>query len=387
MTLPRISYDVIIIGAGSIGAPTAYYLTKQGLSVLVLDRYASVGQGSNKRAIGGVRATHSEPAKIRLCLRSLDIFSTWKESHGDDIEWMKGGYCFIAYREEEQLILEKLVRLQKSLGLDINWYSSADILQIVPDLNPEGLMGGTFSPQDGSISPLLMIEAFYRHALKNGATFRFNERVRAINVHSSKITSVLTDRNRYDSTIVINTSGAWASDIGKLCGMNLPVIPESHEAAITEPVQPFLKPMVVDIQTKPGSSNFYFYQHVTGQIMFCISPKPSIAGFDTRETSEFLPMASQRLLQVMPRLANLRVRRTWRGLYPMTPDGSPIVGWSREVQGFLQAVGMCGQGLMLGPGLAELLCRMVYNQTTPDDLKILEFISPYRQFVGQELLK
>jgi sarcosine oxidase subunit beta len=81
------------------------------------------------------------------------------------------------------------------------------------------------------------------------------------------------------------------------------------------------------------------------------------------------------------------VRRTWRGLYPMTPDGFPIVGWSREKQGFLQAVGMCGQGFMLGPGLGELLTRMVLDEQAAEDDEVLEILSPYREFVGQEKLK
>jgi len=90
---------------------------------------------------------------------------------------------------------------------------------------------------------------------------------------------------------------------------------------------------------------------------------------------------------VMPRLKNLRVRRTWRGLYPMTPDGFPIVGWSKEVEGFLLAVGMCGQGFMLGPGLGELLARMVRDALEPEDHEVLAHLSPYRQFAGQEKLK
>ena len=86
------AYDVIVIGAGSVGTPAAFYLAKAGLKTLVLDGGASVGQGSNKKAIGGIRATHSDPAEIRLCLRSIEIFSTWKEIYGDEIEWEEGGY-------------------------------------------------------------------------------------------------------------------------------------------------------------------------------------------------------------------------------------------------------------------------------------------------------
>jgi sarcosine oxidase subunit beta len=145
--------------------------------------------------------------------------------------------------------------------------------------------------------------------------------------------------------------------------------------------------MIVDVRPEPGSANFYFYQHTTGQIIFCITPSPSIWGFDTRETSRFLPMVSKRMIEIMPRLKNIRVRRTWRGTYPMTPDGFPIIGWSKAVQGFLLATGMCGQGFMLGPGVGELLERLVGNKLTEKDNEILSYVSPYREFVGQEQLK
>jgi len=145
--------------------------------------------------------------------------------------------------------------------------------------------------------------------------------------------------------------------------------------------------MVVDIRPAPGSKNYYFYQHATGAVVFCITPAPPIVGTDRRETSAFLPMIAPRMVDLMPKLANIKVRRTWRGLYPMTPDGFPIVGWARELEGYIYAVGMCGQGYMLGPGVGALLARMVQGTLTPEDDEILEELSPYREFGGEERLK
>ena len=93
------------------------------------------------------------------------------------------------------------------------------------------------------------------------------------------------------------------------------------------------------------------------------------------------------MVPIMPRLKNLRVRRTWRGLYPMTPDGAPLVGWAREVEGFLLAAGMCGQGFMIGPGLGEMLAHLVKGDLSQKDREILEYLSPYREFKGMEKLK
>jgi sarcosine oxidase, subunit beta len=140
-------------------------------------------------------------------------------------------------------------------------------------------------------------------------------------------------------------------------GVDVPVTPDSHEAAITEPVKPFFTCMVVDLRPGPDSKNYYFYQNRLGQVVFCITPEPLIVGDDKRETSVFLPQVGSRMVKLLPRLKNIRVRRMWRGLYPMTPDGSPLVGWNREVGGLLHATGMCGQGFMLGPGVGEVVAR------------------------------
>ncbi|HQK12908.1 MAG TPA: FAD-dependent oxidoreductase, partial [Anaerolineae bacterium] len=387
-----ITSDVIIVGAGSVGVPAALAMARMGLKVRVFDGAPSQGQGSNKSAIGGVRATHSDPAKIRLCLRSLEIFSTWEETYGHNIEWTTGGYAFVAYREQEAQTFKELLKVQHAYGLDIDWYDRDDFLRIVPDVNPDGLLGGTFSPRDGHCSPLLAGHAFYDAAKAAGALFHFNEPVTEILIDDTitgrRIRGIRTSQGTYHAPVVVNAAGAWAQAIGRLVGMTHPVQPDSHEAGITEPVAHFLGPMLVDIRPAPGSANYYFFQLRDGQVVFCITPRPSIVGFDRRETSVFLPQIASRMVNLVPRLANLRVRRTWRGLYPMTPDGSPLVGWAREVGGYLMAIGMCGQGFMLGPGLGELLARMVAQEDlSPEDQEVLKVLSPYRAFAGQEALK
>jgi sarcosine oxidase subunit beta len=260
------NYDVIIIGAGSVGVPTAMAMAQAGVKVLVLDRFASQGQGSN----------HSDPAKIRLCLRTLEVVSTWEETYGDDIEWTKGGYTFVAYRKHEEETLKELLAIQHSYGLNIDWYDRDGFLKIVPDLNPNGLLGGTFSPDDGHCSTLLVGYAMYAAAKQAGATFRYNERVTGIVVEKGRVKGVKTGRGEYRADAVLNAAGPWAREIGKLVGLDHPVSPDSHEGGITEPVAHFLNPMVVDIRPAPGSANYYFYQLATGQVVFCITPQPSI---------------------------------------------------------------------------------------------------------------
>jgi sarcosine oxidase subunit beta len=379
-------FDVVIIGAGSVGGPLSYFLAKKGFKTLVIDEKASPGQGSNKAAIGGIRATHSSPGKILVGLKSLEIFRNWEKETGDDIEYYEGGYAFVTYREEDKNSLKELVKYQRQFGLEIDFYEKEEILNIIPGLNPEGLLGGTYSPRDGSASPLLAIESFYKHAKKHGAIFKFREKVTGFETDKEKITAVKTANGTYYADIVINCAGGNASEIGKLAGVELPVTPDSHEGGVTEPVERFVNPMIVDIKPEKGSKNFYFYQHKTGQIIFCLTPDPPIWGTDLRETSVFLPMVAKRMIKVMPKLKYIRVRRTWRGVYPMTPDGNPIVGF-KGYKNFLQLVGMCGQGFMLGPGLGYYISEYLEGKTSEEIDTILKEFSPYRDFGVQELLK
>ena len=380
-------YDVIIIGSGSVGLPTAVFLAQAGFKPLVVDQFASPGQGSNKAAIGGIRATHSAPSKIHLCLKSIEVFSTWQETYGDDIEWHEGGYSFVAYRERDERILKDLLKIQQSYGLDIRWLGRDDLLEVIPDLNPDDLIGGTYSPRDGSASPLLSSHAFYAQARKLGVEFRFRERVTGIIRRRGRVVGVRTDQGGYATETVINAAGPWARPVAQMASLDVPVMPDSHEAGITEPVERFLEPMVVDIRPAGGSKNYYFYQHGPGPIVFCITPDPPIVGTDRRETSVFLPMIARRMVDLMPKLTNIKVRRTWRGLYPMTPDGFPIVGRARELEGYIYAVGMCGQGYMLGPGVGVLLTHLVQDDLTSLEKEILDELSPYREFGAEEKLK
>jgi sarcosine oxidase, subunit beta len=380
-------YDVVVIGAGSVGLPTAVFLAEAGVSTLVVDQFAGPGQGSNKAAIGGIRATHSSPAKIRLCLESLRIFSTWQATHGDDIEWFQGGYVFVAYRPQEERALKDLLKIQQSYGLNIRWLGRDELIDLVPSINRDGLLGGTYSPEDGSASPMMSSAAFYRRAVELGVQFRFGERVTDLVRRRNGVVGVRTDKGGYATETVVNAAGAWARPIAQSAGLDTPVVPDSHEAGITEPVARFFTPMLVDIRPTEGARNYYFYQHKPGGIVFCITPDPAIVGTDRRETSAYLPMIARRMVGLMPKLANVKVRRTWRGLYPMTPDGAPVLGWSKKVEGYLHAEGMCGQGYMLGPGVAAVLSRAARGVGTAEDQAILEELRPDREFGGEEALK
>ncbi|MBI4670021.1 MAG: FAD-binding oxidoreductase [Elusimicrobia bacterium] len=381
------NFDVIVIGAGSTGVPCAMFLAEAKLKTLVIDLMPSVGQGQNKTAIGGIRATHSDGSKIKTCLESITIFRDWRRLEGDDIGWQEGGYTFPAYREGDETLLKNTLAVQKKFGLDIDWIDSAAVRKIVPGINPENLRGATYSPHDGNASPLLAINAFFRKSVKLGAAYRFNEKVVQILIENGSIKGVKTNKDTYQAPFVVNAAGAGAAQIGAMAGVNLPVVCDSHEGGITEPVEKFFAPMVVDMRPGKSSKNIYFYQNDEGQIVFCLTPEPIIIGTDRRSTSLFLPLIAERMIALIPRLANIKVRRVWRGLYPMTPDGFPIVDAAGQPKGFIIAAGFCGQGFMLGPGVGKLVQKLVTGSLSQDDRQTLEGFRLRRQFAGMEVFK
>lgn len=379
-------FDVLIIGAGSIGVPASYYLARKGLSVGVIEKLPSEGRGQNRAAIGGIRATHSDPAKIKICQLTIELLNRFEKEHNIDIDWISGGYLFPVYDEVLEGKLKKLLVTQKKFNLNIDWIDTDKVTELVPGINSGKLRGGTFSPEDGSASPLKVTGAYLKLAKEQKAEFFFNEEVKGFKIENSIITEVQTNKDKYSAEIIINAAGSDAKEIGVFSNLDIPVNPDCHEAGITEPVKPFFKPMVVDIRQDENSANYYFYQNKEGQVVFCITPKPAILGKDTDNTSVFLPLVVKRILKLYPRLRNLRIRRTWRGLYPMTPDGFPIVGWTKEVSNLFLAVGMCGQGFMLGPGLGQIISEIIVDKSDKYNF-ILDQLTLYREFAGIELLK
>ncbi len=380
------TYDVIVIGAGSVGTPLAMSLAQRRISTLCLDTEASAGQGNNKCAIGGIRATHSEPAKVALALHSIELFRTWQATYGESIGWYQGGYTYLAYDRKIEVLLKKMIPEQQAAGLNINWISPGQIESMAPGISTDGLLGGTYSPEDGSASPMLSCYAFHNRAVKLGAEFRFRENVIALNTKQNKIISVQTNNDTYHCGVVINCAGSFAREVGSLVNLYLPVVPDCHESGITEPVKRFFTPMIVDIRQAPGSANYYFYQHETGQVVFCLTPDPPVIGSSREETSTFLPLIAPRMVDLYPRLANLKVRRTWMGNYPQSPDGSPIVGQFGP-QNHYVAVGLCGQGYMLGPGIGDLMARLIADELAPGDTDVLHALRLDRPFKSIEALK
>jgi len=379
------SHDVVIVGAGSVGLPLAYYLGRQNASVLVLEKNPSPGQGENKAAIGGVRASHSEPVKILAAKRSIEILEEIEEEH--DIEFKKGGYLFLA---RDETALSKLKRTKRTLGrfgVSASMLKAEDLGQVVPGINRSPYLGGLFSPDDINVSPLKTAYRFYLKACDLGVRFEFDEPVTGFESRGNRVLSVKTPTHGYSAASFVLANGAGVAETGRMLGIEVPVHSDSHEAGISALYRPAIGPMIVD--TGPGSdrasSTFYFTQNGAGALIFCYTPSSSLYG--THSTSQFGTTIARRMIETIPSLRNVYVRRTWRGYYPNTPDGVPIADRAGRYDNAYIFGGMCGQGVMLGPGLAESFARFVTSGSCLLPEEYWKTLSFHRTYSSDELLR
>jgi len=361
-------YDAIIIGGGILGTAAGYYLSKNKLKVLLLEKdYLTAG--STGRCITGIRQQFSTPASIKTSMTSVELFKNMQTELGRDVEWTNSGYIFLAHDEAKVTTFKKTVAIQKEFGLDVNFISPEECRKVAPLLNISDLLGGTWCASDGQASPFLVVQAYAENMLKNGAEILRGTEVVGINKTAGKAESVTTAAGEtYYAPLILNAAGPWAREVGAMAGVELQVEPERHEALITEGVKYLNMPMLVDYRAEGG----YFVQRKTGQFIGCYTPEKQLQGKDTGSSLEFISEMARRMCRLVPELENVAILRQWSGSYCMTPDGSPIVD-KTDVDGFFCAVGMSGHGFMFGPALGKFIAEYMAFGKWPFDLTEFAF--------------
>ncbi|MEO0082821.1 MAG: FAD-binding oxidoreductase [candidate division WOR-3 bacterium] len=372
--------DVIIIGAGIIGAATGYYLAKKKLKVLVLEKRFPC-YGSTGRCIGGIRQQYAHPLSIQVMIESVKIFSTLSEELNRDIEWYQGGYLFLAHSEEKKQTYLSAIELQKKYGLPVKFISADDCAQIVKGLNIDGLFGGAYCPTDGQANPFAVTYGYLQGIKKYQGKILTNSEVIKITTNGDKVISVMTQSgDEFFAPIIVNAAGPWAKRIAQMVGLDVPIEPERHESLVTEAVERLFDPMLVDYRP----DGCYFIQNYgTGHFIGCYTPIPNDPGYHINASSEFLTEMPRRMARLVPKLKDIKVIRQWAGSYEMTPDGNPIVD-KTPIDGFYISAGMCGHGFMFGPALGKFMSEII--TTGKSSLPLTDF-ALNRSFVKSELMK
>jgi len=353
--------DVVVIGAGVIGAATGYYLARKGLKVLVLERDFPCC-GSTGRCIGGIRAQFTHDLTVRVMLESVRMFSHLHEELGQDVEWYQGGYLFLAFDEPRKQAFLDAIGIQQRYGLKVSFASVDDCRQLVPGLDTDGLLGGAYCPTDGQANPFKVTYGYLQGIKRLGGDVLVRTPVQSINRKGDRVVSVTTQAGEEISAdMVLNAAGPWADEVGRLAGVDVPVKPDRHESLVTEAVERLFDPMLVDYR----SDGCYFVQNYgTGHFIGCYTPVPIVPGMGTDASDEFLAEMPRRMVRLVPRLAGVKVIRQWAGSYEMSPDGNPLCG-PTPLRGFYVSAGMSGHGFMFGPALGRLMAELMTAGQAP----------------------
>ena len=368
--------DAVIIGAGVIGASIAYHLTRLGIRPLVLEK-SDPAAGSSGACDGLVFLQSKKPGlHLKLALESRKRFDGLVDTLGKSIEFKNpGGMCLIE-SEAESAAMQLFVAEQRTSGLDVELIDGDEARRREPCLS-EKVIAATFSALDSQVNPYALTFAFLRTAKSAGARILMGENVRGLEVMGGRIRAVITENRKIGTPLVINAAGAWAAKIGRMAGLEVPILPRRGQIIVTAAVPPLLRHCLISAQYvavkfKPelaarGGMGFSLEQADSGNIL--IGSTREFVGFDRRTTFDGIRTIARRIAPVIPALKHVPVIRTFGGLRPYTPDGLPILGRVEGLDGFIMAAGHEGDGIALSPITGELIADLIATGRTQFSLE------------------
>ena len=353
------SADVIVIGGGIVGSSIAYHLTEAGCrDVLVIERETHQGKGSTGKSMGGVRGQFATAVNIRMSLYSIPFFAAFDEVMGHPSGYRSQGYLFVATTPSHMEYLRQNYRQQVEAGLAaVRLLDAREVAYLAPELRQDDILGGSFCATDGFVDPYSVMTGFTRKAMERGVRLMRDTSVTGIAVDARGVTGVETSRGFVAGRTVVNAAGAWAGQVARLAGVDLPVEPLRRMLVPTEPFPQVShqSPMVVDMNT-----GFHYRPEGRGLLLAWNDPKET-PGFKLNFDHAFVEKVLTRGVDRLPCLeeAEVNPKRAWAGLYEMTPDHHAVLGPVKELPGFFLANGFSGHGVMHSPATGRILADLI----------------------------
>ncbi len=358
------SYDVVVIGGGVHGLATAYYLAKEhGIrNVAVLEK-GYVGSGGSGRNTAIIRSNYLTPEGVRFYDRSLKLYETLSADLNFNAMFAQRGHLTLAHNDGGLRTMRWRAEVNKLEDIDSEVIEPEEIKRLVPFIDTSEdarypILGALYHPPGGIIRHDAVVWGYARGADAYGAHIHQNTEVQGIDVVDGRVRGVRTNRGDIATRIVVNCTAGWSSLISDMAGVKMPISTFPLQAAVTEPVKPFLDPVIVS-----GTLHVYVSQTDRGELVFGASVDP-FASYSMRGSLEFTEGLAGHVLELMPSIAKMRVLRQWAGLCDMTPDFAPIMG-ATPVSGFLLDVGWGTYGFKAGPVSGETMAELIATGKTP----------------------
>ncbi|MAU34365.1 MAG: sarcosine oxidase subunit beta [Actinobacteria bacterium] len=361
-------YDVIIIGGGIHGLATAYYLAKNhGITnVAVVDK-GYLGGGGSGRNTAIVRSNYLTPEGVAFYDRSLELYNTMATDLNLNVMFSRRGHLTLAHTDSALRTMNWRAEVNKLAGVDSSVIGPQEVKELAPSLDISTgtrypILGALYHPPGGIVRHDAVVWGYARAADHLGVELHQETEVLDILVtggegpdgkgHGGKVTGIRTNRGDISSPVVVNCTAGWASLISNMAGVPLPITTHPLQAAVTEPCKVFLPTVVVS-----GSLHVYVSQTDRGELVFGASVDP-VGTYRVNGTLEFIEELAGHVLELMPGISKMRLLRQWSGLCDMTPDYSPVMGYT-QVAGYLVDVGWGTYGFKAGPVSGETMAESI----------------------------
>ena len=363
--------EVIIIGGGVIGCATAYYLAKEGTSVIVLEGSDHIGNGGSSRNGGGVRQSGRDPRELPLAMYGIrTLWPHLSEELETDCEYHQDGNLRLGKTEKHREILEGLADRARACGLDVRMIDGDEVRRINPHLSHEVTVA-SWCPTDGHANPLTTTLGFYKMARRLGARFITGEPVTELRTVKGKIRKVITPNNVYEGEQVLVAAGLHSREILGTVGIDVPMDCSLLEALVTEAEAPMFDQML-------GTADADFYGHQTKHGSFVFGGSSGLEPFYKDNgtpvtSSRTAPCICRGIMKYFPELADAKIVRTWAGWSDRSADGVPVLGAVDEIPGLYAACAFTGHGFGISPAVGDQLAKLIRTGSTDVDLSPLRY--------------
>ena len=353
--------SVAIIGGGAVGLSTAWKLVERGITDVTVLEATDLAAGSSSRSAGFIESQYVDPLDIELRARSMHVFRRLQRDAGLEIKEI--GYLRLAPDEAALEAFEASVLLQRELGIDDTRVLEADgVRRLVPLLGGDRVAGGLFGPRDGRIDGPAYCRILARLAEAGGARVLIGQRVIGVAATASGW-RMETSAGEVACDVVVDAAGPWASGVGGLLGVDVPVHPLRNQIGIWRLERPLdrVLPMVMDYIPHTGTRGLYVATYDDADHVLAGLHSEELVGeavdpdaYDQSADADYLADTQAALESRMPGLRLAQVERSWAGLYPVSPDGLPIVGPAPSNPSIILAVGGGGSGIQMSPIMGAL---------------------------------
>jgi glycine/D-amino acid oxidase-like deaminating enzyme len=352
----RTNAECVIIGGGIIGASIGFHLAKMGMKdVAILEKEMFLGAGATAKCAGGIRAQFSSEINVKLSLLSEDLLERFSEDTDEDGIFDQVGYLFLVTNEDDEVAFKDLMEMQIKAGAPVEWLTPDEISDLCPNVRMDDVLGGTFCRKDGIGDPHVFTQGYVSAARRLGVDILEETEATGIKMEGGRVISVETSKGIISTPMIINCAGPEAEKIGKMIGLDLPVLPYKRQISTTSPLSwmPGDFPMVVDIE-----SGLYFHKE-SGGLLLGWADKDTPPGYDQSLDPDYTDEILMKALDRIPILEEAGIATSWAGLYETTPDHHSILGKIPDFEGFLCAIGFSGHGFMHAPGVGQLMAELI----------------------------